>query len=174
VTCVEHDPRADRAALRRLAEWATTYLPSVAPEVHDPTGDAADGAFGLLADITGCERLYHGEANLLAAVRAALGRLGLPARLAAAPTFGCAWAAARFAPEAMTVVQPGQGRDMLADLPVAGLRLDAKTEAALEPLAVNTIGQLLDLPRAALPSRFGTGLTLRRSGAAAPADASAA
>jgi protein ImuB len=46
-------------------------------------------------------------------------------------------------------------------LPIEGLRLPEDLLASLHHLGLETIGQLLDLPRASLPSRFGTVLTRR-------------
>ena len=49
----------------------------------------------------------------------------------------------------------------LGPLPVAALRLDEPVVTALATLGVRTIAQVIDLPRHALPARFGQGLLLR-------------
>ncbi|HYO10038.1 MAG TPA: DNA polymerase Y family protein [Tepidisphaeraceae bacterium] len=49
----------------------------------------------------------------------------------------------------------------LSPLPVAGLRLDDDLLAALHHLGIETIAQVMNLPRSALPSRFGGALLLR-------------
>ena len=116
---------------------------------------------GLLADITGCERLYAGELNLLKQLLHAVHLLGFQARVAAASTFGCAWAVARFGPDDLTLVEPNAIRDALHDLPVRALRVSTRIEARFAEVGVTTVGQLLDLPRRSLPSRFGEMLTLR-------------
>ncbi|WP_372887106.1 DNA polymerase Y family protein [Shimia sp.] len=55
----------------------------------------------------------------------------------------------------------GQTRTALADLPVAGLRIDAETQAHLARLGLRRIGDLAGQPRAAVARRFGKGLMLR-------------
>ncbi len=113
-----------------------------------------DGLDGLLLDVEGCAHLRGGEAGLLADMARRLEGMGLTARLALADTVGCAWALARFAPQAQTVVPTGAARLALADLPVAALRLDGETVATLRLLGLRDIGQLMPLPRAALARRF--------------------
>ncbi len=60
-----------------------------------------------------------------------------------------------------TVVAPENLRDILAPLPVDVLRIEPKTTAALHHLGLETIGQLMAIPRDQLPSRFGPQLLLR-------------
>ena len=163
VNVLRSDPEGDVAALDGLAAWATRFAPAVAPDpgmFTHPT-DPAYAMPGLLADVTGCERLYHGEHNLLDQLHRALAQLGFRARLAIASTFGCAWAVARFARDEQTVIDPGHERDAVADLPIRGLRIESDIEEAFLEIGVTTIGELLDLPRKSLPSRFGRALTLR-------------
>lgn len=159
-------PGQDRQALHRLAAWATRFAPMVEPDDdHDRNDDNPQAASfpmpGLLADITGCERLYHGEENLLQCLLAAVRTLGLAARIASAPTVGGAWAAARFSPKDLTIVPEGQLRQTLAQLPVRGLRISERTVATLWEVGVETIGELMRLPPATLPVRFGEKLPLR-------------
>lgn len=59
------------------------------------------------------------------------------------------------------IAPPGQAHSALADLPVAGLRLEADTQAELARLGLRKIGDLTGQPRAALARRFGKGLVLR-------------
>lgn len=145
------DPRADRAALQALAHWAIRISPRVAP---DPPS-------GLLLDITGCDRLYKSETRLLRSVHRSLARLGFQSRLAAAPTFAAAAALARFAPGPITVASERHLHNSLAELPLRALALEEDVILALDELGVERIGQALDLPRAALPARFGDELLHR-------------
>lgn len=62
---------------------------------------------------------------------------------------------------AARIAPPGQTHGALADLPVAGLRLEAGTQAELARLGLRRIGDLTGQPRAALARRFGKGLVLR-------------
>jgi len=147
---VEHDPAADRAALEALSDWCVRFSPAV----------AIDGEDGLFLDISGTDHLWGGEALMLTDLVARLGRWGVPARAAIADTAGAAWALARFGDEGQIAPPNGQ-RALLADLPVAALRLDETATAQLPRLGLYRIGQLLGLPRAQLAKRFGLHLTQR-------------
>ena len=145
----EHDPAADAQALRALADWCGRYSPWVAP----------DGADGIALDLTGAAHLFGGETALLAELHRRLRRFGLTARAAIADTLAAAWAVARFGDAA--VVAPGATRAALKPLPVAALRLEAETVAALAQVGLRRIGDLAGLPRAALARRFGPALLQR-------------
>jgi len=139
------DPAGDAAALARLADWCNRYTPLV----------AVDGADGLWLDIAGSAHLFGGEADLLADLRHRLGRLGYRSRAAIADTPGAAWAAARFLTGGDRILAAGETRDMLAELPVASLRLPPAIAGDLERLGLRRIADLYPLPRAALARRFG-------------------
>ncbi len=139
------DPAGDAAALARLADWCSRYTPLV----------ALDGAGGLWLDVAGASHLFGGEADLLADLDHRLGKLGYRSRAAIADTPGAAWAAARFLRRKHRIVAPGEARAMLAELPVAALRLPAAIAGDLERLGLRRIADLYPLPRAALARRFG-------------------
>lgn len=145
-----HDEAGDARALRALAQWAIRFSPRVAP----------DGADGLLIDVTGCERLYRGERRLINAVANSIERLGFRCRVAIAPTFGAAWAMARFGEGTRIVLEDGALEASLAPLPVRALRVDDQTIEMLGEVGVERVGEVMELPRDALPSRFGDGLLL--------------
>ena len=84
---------------------------------------------------------------MLADIEAGLSTLGYSARLALAPTWGRAWALARFGPVRAICTDT-------APLPVAALRLDAETVLLLNRLGLRTIGHLAALPRLSLARRF--------------------
>lgn len=144
-----HRPERDADALRSLAIWATRFSPVVAPDPPE----------GLVLDITGCDRASGGEERLLHTLTGAVRRLGFAARAAIAPTLGCAWAVARFGEG--SIIPDSATRRALAPLPIAALRISEQARAALAEVGVERIGHILDLPRAALPSRFGPELLLR-------------
>jgi protein ImuB len=98
---------------------------------------------------------------MIAIIEASLVRCGLSARLALAPTVGCAWAVARFGPDRIAIVAPDRIREALAPLPITGLRIDPTFVAALHEIGVEQIGMLFDLPREELACRWGADL-LRR------------
>jgi protein ImuB len=146
----DHDPEGDRAALEALSDWCVRFSPAV----------ALDGDDGLFIDITGADHLWGGEAAMLADLLARLARWGVPAQAAIADTPGAAWALARFGRPGAIASPDGQ-RAILADLPVAALRLDETATAQLPRLGLYRIEQLLGLPRAQLARRFGLHLTQR-------------
>ena len=149
------DPHGDARALAALAGWCIRFTPFV----------ALDGADGLILDVTGCARLFGGEAALVARVARDVRRLGFTARAALADTPGAAWAAARFLPEAGSergaLAPPGGAEAMLAPLPVAALRLTPDAAFALDRLGLRRVGDLLHLPRAPLAARFGAAVGRR-------------
>ncbi len=147
-------PERDRGALRALAAWAQRFSPIVAVDTP-PHPD------GLLLDVTGCERVFRGEHRLLRTVLGDLARLGFRARAAIAPTFGCAWAVARYGAERGSIVPEGGARLALGPLPIRSLRVDLETEAGLREVGIERVEHLLGLPRSGLPARFGHEILLR-------------
>lgn len=146
-------PEDDLACLDRLAEWCTRWTPWTAAEGLEPQGGA-----GIWLDISGCAHLFGGEQALLDDVVGHLERLGFAARAGLADTPGAAWAAARFGRDgdARTALVPeGAARQLLANLPVAALRLPAAVLEVLQRLGLRRLGDLFSLPRAPLASRFG-------------------
>jgi protein ImuB len=145
LTVVPEDAAADARLLDALADACLRYTPLVAVDPPD----------GLLLDIGGCAHLFGGEAALVDDLQARLTRHGFASRIGVGDTIGAAWAAAHFAP----AICPRDGqRALLAPLPLAALRLDADTVAALARVGLKRIGDILDLPRAPLAARFGASL----------------
>jgi len=150
--CVErYEPERDAAALRALAVWATRFCPIVAP---DPPN-------GLLLNITGCERLYHGEARMAKRLGEALNRLGFRTQIAVASTFAAAWALASFDSRNPSITAAGDEHDALAPLPIQALNLDDETLAALDEVNVSRVEHLLNIPRNQLAARFNPDVLLR-------------
>jgi protein ImuB len=143
-----HTPVEDEKKLVSLASWAIRFSPIVAPDPPD----------GLLIDIAGCEHLFGGEGSLARAVFDALDRFGFPARVAVAPTFGCARAVARFGRRAIAGVADGCVREAIEAFPLNALRIEPSVSVALNEMGVERIGQMLDLPRDELAARFGHAL----------------
>ena len=144
-------PEEDLMALWRLAGWCQRYSPVAGVEGPD----------SLLLEISGSAHLYGGEQRLCGRFVRAAGRWGLVARVAVADTTGAAWAVARFGKDQVTVVSPEQQEAVLRPLPVAALRLSPSILEKLSKLAVRQVGQLQQLPRASLASRFGTDVARR-------------
>ena len=139
----EADDAADLRQLLHLLDACRRFTPALA--LHAPDG--------LDLDVTGCAALFGGERRLLQAALARMRGLGLKTCGAMADTAALAYAAARFGGGG--VVETGVRAAALAPLPVEALRLEPQGCAVLRGLGFRTIGQLLDLPRAALARRLG-------------------
>ena len=148
------DPVAEVRDLERLARWCERWTPWAAPL---PWGH--DVAIGL--DVTGCAPLWSGEDTLLALVAKGIEDKGFTLRAALADTVGAAWGAARCAPDRLTLVPEGAGRQLLSGLPIAALRLPAAMVAELHHLGLRSLRDLTAQPRAPLARRFGP-LLIRR------------
>ncbi|NTT88136.1 Y-family DNA polymerase [Tabrizicola fusiformis] len=142
------DCEGDRAALERLALWARRWCPWTAAD--DWTAEVVSGGHGLVLDTTGSDHLWRGETKMLTQMEADLSMLGFSSRLAVAPSWGAAWALARFGPVRAICHDLAD----LAPLPVVALRLDAETVLLLNRLGLRSIGSLADLPRLSLARRF--------------------
>ena len=146
IETIEEDAEADAALLEQVADWCLRYTPLVA---CDPPG-------GLLLDISGCAHLYGGEEQLVADLSARLEAAGFAYRMAIAGTIGAAHAAARYGEPGRYAC--GEQRKLLAPLPLAALRLEPGTVAALARVGLKRVGDIIDLPRAPLTARFGAEL----------------
>jgi protein ImuB len=146
------DVAADRTALCRLAIEFQCFSPLVGLE----EGDHPES---LLCDVTGCTHLWDGEKIFLQSVRSYWRGRGYQTQLALAGTLGAAWALSHT--RAHSLVIPGLEEEALTGLPVAALRLPIAACERLESLGLNTISDVLRLPRETLASRFGVILPAR-------------
>jgi protein ImuB len=156
----EADVEADAALLAAVADWCDRYTPLVALNPPD----------GLYLDISGCAHLFasaeeiDGERVLVDDLLLRLRAQGFAVRAGLADTVGAAWAAARFGGrpgmQGGIIIPPGEHRAFLVDLPLAALRLEAETVAAMERVGLKRVGDIIGRPRAPLAARFG--LTLMR------------
>ena len=159
------DIEGDRADLRRLAIAAARHWSPIV---------ALSGDDGLFLDITGAAHLFGGEEAMARRILRLLARLGVNGRIAVADTAGAAWALARYARlsgdrlsrDGVAICPPTTHPHALVPLPVAALRCDAGAIELLKRLGVDTIGQLLAMPRAPLARRFGAALVARLDQAA--------
>jgi protein ImuB len=145
----DSSPDKDLKSLESLARWMARFSPAVAVEPPD----------ALMLDVTGSERLFRGMDRLARLASEALTRLNIGHGIAIAPTPGAAWALASFGRGG--VFSPDQVPDALAPLPVEALRLEAGLADAFRALGVETVGQLMRLPRESLPARFGLSVLTR-------------
>jgi protein ImuB len=143
---------ADCARLREMAIVAQHFTPLVGlEETTEPES--------LLADVTGCTHLWGGEEPFVKAVHGFWRHRGFQVQLALAGSVGAAWALAHSATS--TVVPPEEEKKALAELPAWMLRLPPAPLERLIELGLNTIGDVLALPRDSLSSRFGVILPQR-------------
>lgn len=147
----EHDALSDGRSLVRMAMWAQRFSPVVAVDPSD----------GLLLDVTGCARVFGGEQRLLARAIRQIERLGFAVTGAIAPTFGGAWALARFAERPAPIVDRDGLTEALAPLALESLRIERATVDHLTEIGIATVGELMAQARAALPARFGADVLLR-------------
>ena len=161
------DPVADLKSLTALRAACERYTPWVAV---DPFSGAAENSglrgAGLWLDVTGCTHLFGSEEALLKDLLLYLKRLGYRARAGLAATPGTAWALARYKTNSQTkrgFILPAHDdmRTSVASLPIAGLRLSTDIVEGLERMGIRYIGDLYEIPRGPLTSRFG-GIVLRR------------
>jgi protein ImuB len=181
LTIATYDPSADRRALEELAAACEPFSPCVALE----EGDAPEC---LLLDISNLEHLWGSEAQLTERVRTFVVGRGWRVRTAVADTVGMAWGRAHFQVDSNRVDQEtgrhgdkeGEAEDLSprrggsatclpvslspclsSHLPIESLRIPPDTAALLRQLGIETIAQLLALPREELTSRFGEALLQR-------------
>jgi protein ImuB len=142
-----HQPPADRRALEKLAEACERFTPCVALE----EGDEPES---LLLDVSNLEHLWGSEARLAEQAEKFFTRRGYRVRVAVANTVGLAWALSHFEGDCKL-------HFAIPTLPIESLRIPAVTAMLLRELGIETIGQLMMLPRDDLAQRFGNEL-LRR------------
>lgn len=148
----DENTASESAWLLAVARWVGKWWSPVV---------SVDGASGLLLDIAGCEHLFGGERQLLESLERAVRALGISCRAGIASTVGAAWAVARYGSGRRRIVPRGHEREALASLPIAALRIEVEAAQGLAEVGIDRVGQLLDLPRASLPARYGDAV-LRR------------
>lgn len=157
---IKHDPIADKKELIQLAIQCHEFSPHVGliGMEHCDT---------LLFDITGSSHLFGGEEKLVQQVWQQFRSWQLFTRMATAKSVGAAWAFAhcdaRSKPGPFVCQQntPIDLANELGTLPLNSLRLTAKTLQTLSELGLETVGQILTLPRNSLVSRFPSELLQR-------------
>lgn len=146
------NPIADARELERLALW---LLQRVSPIV------AVDAPAGIVIDTTGADHLHGGEQAMLDGIVGRLAMSGVTARAVVADSWGAAHAIARFSQRPTFVAPAGEGARLLRSLPTEALRISHLTCGKLRTLGFETVGDLLDQPRAPLTLRFGSEIALR-------------
>ncbi len=126
----------------------------------------------LCCSMSPAAHLFGGEEAMARQIARDFQHGGLSPRVAITDTVGAAWALAQYGSEAVgldrsanrfrpLVVAAGRVAEALGPLPVEGLRLSPEIVEILRDLGIETIGQLIALPRETLPSRFGAEIVRR-------------
>jgi protein ImuB len=142
----DEDPQADARALEALARWMMRFTPSISTDQNT-----------IYLDLTGCARVFGGITNIVRQVIDSLRRFRVSVSVAVAPNPAAAWGIASFSDNGRIVTQEDLSA-VLSALPIAALHLEDELLAALHHLGLETIAQVMNLPRSALPSRFGSTL----------------
>jgi protein ImuB len=148
--CYAADEAAEATTLASITDWCRRFTPLTALDPSD----------GVMLDITGAAHLFGGEAKLLIEIEARLGAQSFVALAGLGPTPEAAWGLARFGKERLLAsdCDAQEISRRLGALPLAALRLDAKTLADLGQAGLRRIGDILLRPRAPLAARFGSSL----------------
>ena len=180
----QHDRWLDQEALESIAsDLQRNITPLVAIEALDDqpwAGQRLHQPQALLCDVTGIAHLFRGEQELLRATRERLAKFGCVGRMAIADNAAAAWALAHYATTSSHrsgrestesfVALPGNAVADLSSLGVQALRIAPATVDTLHRLGVETISQLLSLPRGGLAARLGETLVDRLSQALGEVD----
>ncbi|MGN6622359.1 MAG: Y-family DNA polymerase [Sphingomonas sp.] len=140
------DPDGDHAMLMRFALHAVRHWTPLASVVSPD---------GLVLDLSGTSHLFGGEAHFCHRLLGFFRKIGITASVAIAGTYGAAHALARHAGQGATIVPDGDTVAAIAPLPLAALRLDDNALAAARRFGLETIADLLPMPRGPLARRLG-------------------
>lgn len=139
------DPLRERSALDGLAAWAYQFSARIS---FEPSL--------LLLEVGASRRLFGGLPALLRQLHQGLEQIGYSARHALAPTPTAAGLLARNRPAEVT--DPAALHAAVATLPLACLTRDRDVRALVQHIGLDTIGDVLGLPRAELARRTGPAL----------------
>lgn len=145
----EMDHHANAALLDRIAEDCDRFSPVVVIDAPD----------GLLLDITGCDHIFGGEAELRRAFSERLKRAGFHVRTVIAGAPDAARALARFG--RIAIVTPGGDAAAVHPLPIVALGLTEADRTAISRAGLKTIGALALRPSMVFAARFGEAMTLK-------------
>lgn len=154
-----HDSAADREVLRQLAWDCQRWSPHVSLEESEPPAC-------LHLDLTGCIHLLGSPENYQREIVRRFERYGFQVRVGMASTIGAAWAIAKKdgpgpGGKGLGPAERQDNAASLLPLSIEALRLSPAVLEKLRSVGITTIAELLRLPRASLPSRFGNELLTR-------------
>ena len=140
----EANPVQDIRCLQGLLRWTSRFTPRVA------RGDGNN----LYLDIAGASHLFGGEIPLLHKIQSRLKALGFTALLALADNKAAAWGFAHYG-KSMSNIAANTLQSTASDLAIEALRMSYASTTLCRRLGLKNIGDLLNLPRAALANRIG-------------------
>lgn len=141
------DRARERQALEELASWAYQFSARIG---FEPSL--------LLLEVGASLRLFGGLSALLGPLRRELEQLGYRVQHAVAPTPLAAGVLARSRPGCKVTALPAL-RGVVASLPLACLTRDDRVRSLIRHIGLDTVGDVLALPRPALARRAGPALT---------------
>jgi protein ImuB len=147
---IDDDPELSNKLLQRIAVWALRYTPIIS--VHSPDC--------IVLDSSGCSHLWGGEEKYLETIVKRLNVLGYHVHAALADTIGAAWAVAHYGKK-ISIVERGQQKFALLNLPPEALRIENETTERLNKLGLTNIRYLINMPGFVLQRRFGSQFTIR-------------
>jgi protein ImuB len=152
-TALERKPRAEHAALERLAAWAYQFSSTVIlGEIPEELRLARTGALWL--EIGASLKLFGGFRALIEHLERELGLLHYTYQLGIAPTLQGASLLAR-AGLRLVVTTPHALCMRIRNLPISKLVLAPEIIQQLHLAGIRKIGLLLELPREGVAKRFG-------------------
>jgi protein ImuB len=152
-------PALDRAARQALLDVALSFSPRAAAAPRGSGVFAREAAVQL--DASGTAALFPSEAGFAAALGAHAHKLGLPAHVAIASSRSVALIAARRSARSgggemeVDIVPAGHEGRFLARQPIDILDPDDAVAESLTRFGIQTVGELVALPRRALTTRLG-------------------
>jgi protein ImuB len=172
VYCETFDALRDVTALHTLASWCLRFSPYVGldSELHNARLKNEEDSvsslhYGIALDLCGMHKIYGNFNELAHSLQRAFSHA---ARIAIAPSIGAAWALSRYAPypAPMSPIIASSmpcALEQTHNLPVAALRITQDSILTLHEVGISTIGQLLEVPRHMIATRFGKHIIYRLS-----------
>lgn len=146
------EPDLDKIVLTRLAllaaRWWTPRAALCEPD-------------GLWLDLSGVAYLFGGERRLCERIIRTCRVAGFAAHIAVAGTTGAAHALARFGGKDIILCGNNEEAETIAILPPEALRIDENVATACRRFGIDSIGELITIPRGPLAHRFGNALLTR-------------
>lgn len=150
---------AEQRVLQQLTRWGYQFSPAIVtdkpPSTEDPKRAERDPRFlGFNLDVTTTTSLLGGAEKILDTVSTELQHWGFSSRSAIAPTLGAAWALSRYGASAQHQATRTELNPQIASLPISALRLPHHILRSCAEVGIQSVADLLRLPRSALLSRF--------------------